>query len=218
MKRTLFVLMMMVCAVMMSCNPTPDDGNDLGNGTSNIGEVDGHEYVDLGLPSGLKWATCNVGATSPEEYGDYFAWGEIEAKDEYTAEKCSTYGVVMNDISGNVQYDAASANWGESWRMPTRFEYRELLQNTKKTWTTQNGVNGYSMKSTINGDSIFFPAAGYRYGLSFCFGSESEGNYWCSTPIELEIYVANNIDFSSADYVMSCDYRFYGRTIRPVVK
>ena len=93
---------------------------------------DGHEYVDLGLPSGLKWATCNVGASKPEDFGNYYAWGETSPKDEYTEDNCSTYEKQINDISGNAQYDAARANWGGKWRLPTKSEMQELRY--KCTW------------------------------------------------------------------------------------
>ena len=86
----------------------------------------GHEWVDLGLPSGVKWATCNVGASDPWEYGDYFAWGETSPKSEYTKENSKTYNRNMGDISGNPNYDAARANWGGSWRIPTKKEFHEL--------------------------------------------------------------------------------------------
>ena len=95
---------------IMSCEKEPE----------NI--INGHEYVDLGLPSGLKWATCNVGANTPEEYGNYYAWGEIVPKTDYSDENCATLGKQLSDISGNANYDAATANWGASWRMPTKEE------------------------------------------------------------------------------------------------
>ena len=87
-------------------------------------ELNGHEWVDLGLS--VRWATCNVGASVPSGYGDYYAWGEIETKMEYTEENSVTYGVELDDISGNPQYDVATANWGEGWRMPTEQELDEL--------------------------------------------------------------------------------------------
>ena len=107
-----------------------DDGDDSGSDS----EIAGHEYVDLGLPSGLKWATCNVGAEKPEDYGDYFAWGEIETKSEYTESNSLTHGKQMDDISGDVQYDVAAANWGDSWRMPTKDEMIELVSNCEWEW------------------------------------------------------------------------------------
>ncbi|MBO7283756.1 MAG: PEGA domain-containing protein, partial [Bacteroidales bacterium] len=107
--------------------------------------INGHEYVDLGLPSGLKWATCNVGASSPEEYGDYYAWGEIETKSEYTKDNSKTRGKSMSDISGNTMYDVACAKWGGSWRLPTKKELEELESKCKWEWTTINGKKGYKV-------------------------------------------------------------------------
>ena len=118
---------------------------------------DGHEYVDLGLS--VKWATCNVGASKPEEYGDYFAWGETSTKEEYTEENSLTYGKKMSDIAGNAQYDAARANWGGSWRMPTEYEWQELIDKCKWEWGKVTGVKVNKVTGP-NGNSIFLPAAG----------------------------------------------------------
>ena len=129
-----------------------------------------HDYVDLGLPSGTLWATCNVGANSPEEYGDYFAWGETETKDNYdcdtykwgtaaydtifngwyleTLTKYNTdsgYGTVDNKTTLTLADDAARANWGGKWRMPTDAEWEELMNSCTWTWTTLNGVKGYTV-------------------------------------------------------------------------
>jgi hypothetical protein len=129
----------------------------------------GHEYVDLGLPSGTLWASCNVGATSPEEYGDYFAWGETSTKSDYTISNSITSGLSISelesrgiiDASGNLTaaYDAATANWGDKWRMPTLDEIKELVNQCTWEWTTQNGVNGCKVVGP-NSNSIFLPAAG----------------------------------------------------------
>ena len=128
----------------------------------------GHEFVDLGLPSGTKWATCNVGATTPEGFGDYFAWGETEPKDFYnwnTYKHCvengdyysvnsycpnSDIGVEDNRTILDAEDDAASANWGGSWRMPTKKEQDELINNCIWVWTGQNGKSGYKIISKIN--------------------------------------------------------------------
>ena len=128
MKRILLILAIITGAMIVSCNPDDDDNNNNGGNNGN-GQHNGHEYVDIGLPSGLKWATCNVGASSPEDYGDYFAWGETSPKAEYTWENSVTYGEQMSDISGNAQYDAATANWGGSWRMPTKEQMEELVEH-----------------------------------------------------------------------------------------
>ena len=177
------------------------------------GTENGHDYVDLGLPSGLKWATCNVGASSPEEYGDYFAWGETTTKSEYTEENSLTYGKQMNDISGNLQYDAATANWGGDWRMPTYDELNELLNNCTWTWITQNGVNGYKVTSKKNGNSIFLPAAGYRNGASL-YDAGDYSYYWSSAPYYNRY--AYYLHFGSSIHNVNSSYRYNGRTVRPV--
>ena len=137
--------------------------------------ANGHEYVDLGLS--VKWATMNVGATSPEEYGYYFAWGETEPKDYYhssTYKWCngsynnltkycidSDFGTVDNKTVLDLADDAAHINWGGAWRMPTVEEQQELLNNCTWTWTTQNGVNGYLVTSKKNGNSFFLACSGF---------------------------------------------------------
>ena len=178
--------------------------------------VKSHEYVDLGLPSGIKWATCNVGANAPEEYGDYFAWGEIIPKESYTEDNCLTYGKSMTDISGNSQYDAATANWGGAWRMPTKAEQQELLNNCTWEWTTLNDVHGYKVTGP-NGNSIFLPAAGFRSGTS-SFDVGSGGRYWSSTPTVDDGDCAWDLYFGSGNYCWCWDYRYYGQSVRPVLE
>ena len=178
-------------------------------------EINGHEYVDLGLPSGLLWATCNVGATSAEAYGDYFAWGEVNTKDTYTEANSLTYGMQMNDITGNPQYDAAAANWGGDWRMPTYDELKELKDNCTWTWTTQNGVNGYKVTSKVNSKYIFLPAAGFRDGSSL-YRVGSRGCCWGSTPFGSYGVDAYNLTFDSGDHYMYYCNRYYGQSVRPV--
>ena len=176
--------------------------------------IGGYDYVDLGLPSGLKWATCNIGASSPEEYGNYYAWGETEPKSTYTEYNSITYGEQMGDISGDPEYDAATANWGSTWRMPTEEECEELVDECTWQWTTQNGVNGYKVIGP-NGNHIFLPAAGYRDGSSLSIAGES-GSYWSSTPDSDDDY-AFNLYFDSSNYgVYYYTNRYYGRSVRPV--
>ena len=174
-----------------------------------------YEYVDLGLPSGLKWATHNIGATAPEEYGNYYAWGEIVPKETYTQENSETFGEYMDDISGNVQYDAATCNWSGDWRIPTNNEMQELIDNCTWTWTTQNGVDGYNVASKVNSNSIFLPAAGYRYGTSLDAGNY--GRYWGSTPYTDDTsYFLDFIRYSSITHRVVATHRYSGYSIRPV--
>jgi hypothetical protein len=188
-----------------------------------------HEYVDLGLS--VKWATCNVGATKPEEYGDYFAWGETQPKDYYdwsTYKWCngsyntltkynnsSSYGTVDNKTQLELSDDAARANWGGSWRMPTRAEQDELRENCTWTWTTQNGVNGYKVTSKKNGNSIFLPAAGYRYDSSL-YDAGSHGHYWSSSLYTGSPNYAYDLSFYSDIVDWSYGSRYVGFTVRPV--
>ncbi len=181
------------------------------------GMINGHEYVDLGLPSGVKWATCNVGASSPSDYGDYFAWGETTPKSEYTIENCKTLDKSIGDISGNSQYDAARANWGGSWRLPSKKECEELRDKCTWTWTTQGGHNGYKVTGS-NGKSIFLPVAGLRGESSLGRARAGDsGYYWSSTPLEYSTQSAYYLCFySSGHRVAWYYYRSSGRSVRPV--
>ena len=118
-----------------------------------------HTYVDLGLPSGTLWATCNIGATNPEDNGDYFAWGETKTKNDYSVD---TYTYHDNPETLTPSHDAATANWGSDWCMPTIQQINERAEECTWTWTTRNGKKGYEIMGK-NGNSIFLPAAGYRY-------------------------------------------------------
>ena len=190
-----------------------------------------HEYVDLGLS--VKWATCNVGAIKPEEYGDYFAWGETQPKSTYSNYSWSTYkycngssstltkyntsssfGTVDNKTTLELSDDAARANWGGSWRMPTDAEITELRMQCTWKWTTLNGVYGYKVSSRKNGNSIFLPAAGYRDGWSLD-DAGSRGYYWSSSlfadyPSDaLGVYFESGIMGNNGD-------RYCGFSVRPV--
>ena len=199
-------------------DPNPNTGN--------------HEYVDLGLS--VKWATCNVGAAKPEEYGDYFAWGETQPKNTYdwsTYKWCngsyntltkynnsSSYGTVDNKTVLDKTDDAAAVNWGGSWRMPTEEELTELHEQCTWTWTTQNGVYGYkvtSKKSGYTNKSIFLPAAGYRLDGSLAWEGWY-GHYWSSS-----LYMGNplgawRVFFESSAASRYHDHRRYGFSVRPV--
>ncbi len=178
-------------------------------------KYNGREWVDLGLPSGIKWATCNVGADKPEECGNYYAWGETETKSEYTADNYATWRKNLGDISGDSLYDAARRNWGGSWRMPTKAECQELVDNCTWTWTTQGGHNGYKVTSKKNGNSIFLPASGYR-SRSSLFDQGKVGDYWSSTPRESSTDRACGLYFYSGDHLVGWSYRRIGLTVRPV--
>ena len=191
----------------------------------------GYEYVDLGLPSGLKWATCNVGAETPEEYGNYYAWGETQPAPgfNYIESNCATYGLSISELQsqgyidneGNLtsSHDAATANWGGSWRMPTEAEQQELSNNCTWEWTTQNNVNGCRVTGP-NGSCIFLPAAGLRHGSSL-YDDGSIGYFFSSTPYDFNYgsYYACRLYFYYGDeYVHWGDDRYYGLTIRPITE
>ena len=180
------------------------------------GTINGYDYVDLGLPSGLKWATCNVGARSPEQYGDHYAWGELNTSKYYDEEYCEAWGLEMDDISDDSAYDVARAKWGSGWRMPTRSEFKELIDKCKWEWVVLVGKNGY-MVTGPNGNSIFLPAAGYRYE-SELIGRGKISSYWSSTSSghwgdEKAVCLEANDRYHkiSDDY-----YRAYGLSVRPV--
>jgi len=214
MKRTLKRLSLVMIAaalVFTGCKKDQEEENGgNGGGTTNANP----ECVDLGLPSGTKWATFNVGASQPHEYGNYYAWGETTTKSEYTEENSVTMWQQISDFSGNATYDAARANWGGTWRMPTKAEIEELRNNCTWTWTTQNGVNGYRVTGS-NGNSIFLPAAGCCDGSSR-YSVGEDGGYWSSTPDESYTNYAYELFFGSGYHFVHWGYRGYGRTVRPV--
>ncbi|MBR5238501.1 MAG: fimbrillin family protein [Paludibacteraceae bacterium] len=194
----------------------------------------GHEYVDLGLPSGIKWATCNVGATAPEEYGDYFAWAETEVKEYYdwsmykycvddydnltkycTDSEYGKDGFVDDKTVFGIEDDVAAVNWGGAWRMPTKVEQDELRNNCDWTWTTQNGVNGCKVTGP-NGNSIFIPAAGYMEDDELYDVNET-GSYWSSSLYTNSPECAYSVYFESRrPKGWSYDERYYGYSVRPV--
>ena len=214
------------------------------------GTANGHDYVDLGLPSGTKWATCNVGATKPEEYGNYYQWGEIEPgnNDYYWADyqwaigrqegwdnifealtKYNTdanYGTVDNKTELELADDAARANWGGTWRMPTDDEWTELRENCEWTWAVGcyqdkngNGKNGYIVKGP-NGNFIFLPAAGYGWEYNRLYAGD-EGYYWSNLLNSDDPRQAWGVHFSSDDvgrYGGGYRYRCWGLSVRPVCK
>lgn len=175
------------------------------------------EMIDLGLS--VKWASHNVGASSPDGFGGYYAWGETEEKSDYDLDTYKYYQNrsivnIGSNISGT-QYDVAHVKWGGSWRMPTLDEIRELVENCSWKWTTYNGVKG-QLVTGPNGNSIFLPAAGTRVGTSV-LGVGDNGYYWSARQDGSNSYLAYNLFFYSPGYDWyRSNHRRYGHTVRPV--
>jgi len=227
-----FVLAAFVPALslsLVSCEPENESDNE--DTTDNLESSDTSDYeaVDLGLS--VKWASCNVGATVPEEYGGYYAWGETEEKtdcswttykwcngSEYSMTKYCTdshWGTVDNKITLDPEDDVAHVKWGGGWRMPTLSEIQELCNDCSWEWTSVNGVNGYKVIGT-NGNSIFLPAAGNG-------GADAEdfrgmfGSYWSATLGNMGCQGANDLSFHySGRRECSGTYRYVTCTVRPV--
>lgn len=178
--------------------------------TPTPGQLNGHAYVDLGLPSGTLWATCNVGAETPEGYGNYYAWGEILTKSEYSL---SSYTYSNNPTTLPTDADVAYIDWGVGWRMPTVYETRELNENCTWTWTEQNGVEGYIIEG-INGNSIFLPAVSYRHDDNL--GGAGEYGYWSSSLYTNDFSYAWAIRFYWDFHGVYYSGRSDGFTVRPV--
>ncbi|MBR4847937.1 MAG: hypothetical protein IKV07_01095 [Bacteroidaceae bacterium] len=183
-----------------------------------------YKAVDLGLS--VKWATHNVGARKPEEYGGYYAWGETSLKPSYNLDNSVTYGLSYSELrslsiigsDGNLtaEYDAARANWGGDWRMPTKAEQDELRTKCTWQWTTLNGVNGYNVTGP-NGNSIFLPAAGYRSGADV-YNRGSYGRYWSSSLSSDSNYYAYILHFYYINYYWNNNSHYYGQSVRPVTE
>ena len=225
-------------------NNTAADVN--GDGEINIADVNAvidiilnlvveeeHEWVDLGLPSGTLWATCNVGASSPEELGSYFAWGETATKDFYdwstykwcnnnymkmtkycTVSNYGNDGFVDNKTELDLEDDAAYVNWGPSWRIPSYEQFEELCTSCTSLWTQHNGVNGL-MFTGPNGNNLFLPATGMLWGKGLG-GVGADGYYWSRTlynyPNDAFILIFKSNVLSYWD----CSYRSIGLTVRAV--
>lgn len=200
----------------------------------------GHEYVNLGLPSGTLWATCNVGADNPEVYGDFFAWGETEPKETYNwstykyslddqyhlTKYCCTSYYGNNGFTDNLstlleEDDAAAVNWGEGWCMPTEEQWRELMENTTSNYATLNGVNGHLFTAS-NGKKLFLPAAGAQYSN----GNEWEGQvgYYSSSSVKTDAschawhfyFVYPYIYYIPPYMTIDHNARYAGLSVRPV--
>lgn len=205
-------------------------------GNSDDGQGDdadaNHEWVDLGLPSGTLWATCNVGASKPEEYGDYFAWGETSGfnsgKTEFSWATYKYYDTTIKNVTKYSYYhektelepgdDAATVNWGSGWQMPSIAQCSELINsyNTTRSWTTLNGVNGVMIISKSNGKRLFLPATGGRHGTSLDFAGD-DGCYW-SRSVNLERSDRGKLlSVSSMNTIVTGgNPRCNGHSVRPV--
>ena len=192
---------------------------------------DGHECVDLGLPSGTLWATMNVGANNPEDYGDYFAWGETDPKQRYEwgtykfgtsmalTKYCteSDFGTIDNLTELEPADDAATVNWGPAWRMPSIEQMNELVTECDWLWQTVNGVNGYMLTSKHNGNKLFLPAAGCHMESSI-YGAGVDGAYWSRSLETTFPCDAGYLVLHSSGYVYYCAIydRYFGQSVRPV--
>ena len=232
MKATRFyALLALLMVFAVSCNK-PDEPNNGGNNNSGNGEnsLNDHEYVDLGLPSGTLWATCNVGADTPNDFGNYFAWGETQPKATYS---WNTYKYCMSSSDNLTKYcydsnygnngfkdfllvlkaedDAATANWGSGWCIPTNEQWIELYQNTTQT----NSTNGVFFTAS-NGKSLFLPAAGGRRDDELNYADHG-CLYWSSSIGLDKPYNAEHYDTYLVNYTTNYGGgRFFGRSVRPV--
>ena len=215
---------MMACMAMALCVSCKKDDPSSGGDSECSGSIEGYYYVDLGLPSGTLWATCNIGAFSPYENGSYFAWGETVPKDngfyDWTNYKWSTgddghytkYNPDDNKTVLDPEDDAARVNWGGGWRMPTRDEMVELTEKCQWKWV-------WMIKSFLitgpNGNSIILPAAGYIHGGGHYHVNE-ECRYWSNTLIPKSIDDAYFLcgEYRHVDVTTGC--RYFGRSVRPV--
>lgn len=230
-----------IVVVIFGCTKDPNNGgnnngsNEGGSGGSNNGNnLNGHAYVDLGLPSGTLWAISNVGAGMPEAYGYYFAWGETTPKTTYnwnTYKYCNGAYNQLNKYCSLSDYgnngflddltillpidDAATVNWGNGWRTPTYNEWNELVAYCTQTWIVQNGVNGRLFVAP-NGNRLFLPAAGRRMDGELG-GVSTIGGYWSSSLDTESPDVAGDFYFGSNNYYVEYDVaRYFGFSVRPV--
>lgn len=169
----------------------------------------GYQWVDLGLPSGNKWATCNLGAKSSEEFGNTYQWAKTTPKIGESHQRNETSGKKMSSISGTKSYDAASAQWGSTWKMPTKADFQELMEHCTWEYTTLGRVTGLKAISKKNGNYIFFPIE----------INETMANYWSATPS------TSSDNYSAVTFLMykdmvgpSSKYRKDSFPIRPITK
>lgn len=198
------------CALLLLNDTTIYKGELMSFATSKI-EISKEQKVDLGLS--VKWAGYNIGAKSPEEFGDYFGWGDITGMVKST--KYSDYSFVESKKEEyNPEYDIATSMWGSEWRMPSLDEVKELLDKCTWTWIKYGNVNGYAVTGP-NGNTLFLPAAGCRYGNTICVMGE-RGSYWigdiCNSYKAYYLYFNNK--YHGYNYFLC----YGGRSVRAVVK
>ena len=244
MKRTVFLLLSFVFVTLSASSAAPLKGDVNGDGAVDVADIAtvidimagkggdtpemqyyttcpdaNHPHlIDLGLPSGTMWACCNVGAGTPEESGDFFAWGETKPKDVYSLTNYTYfnfdtgYDFIGYDIAGTV-YDAATANWSIFWQMPSTAQCMELAEECVSVWTTQNGING-RLFTGQNGGTLFLPAAGGVEGDGVVFNAGKYGYYWSSSfnssGTAFDLYIR-----SDGIYSWNVN-RDEGKTVRPV--
>lgn len=181
-----------------------------------IGTLNGHDWVDLGLPSGTRWATCNVGASAIQDCGYYLSWGgQYIPKDEiYSRQNAPLFGKNVGDISGNISYDAARSKWGGQWRMPTKSEFLELAQYCEGKIGMVNGVKGCIITGP-NGNSIFIPYNSVKSG-GIKFDSAISVTIWLSTQSDSEMAYLLSFD-DEGFHTSSCNNKNVGYPIRPVL-
>ena len=207
MKRLFITLSTIFVAFMADAQSCPDDNHP--------------HAIDLGLPSGTKWACCNVGATIPEERGGYYAWGETEEKEVYDwasytlcEGRANTSQNLGSDIAGT-SYDVAHVKWGGGWQMPSMEQLEELIHNCPYTWTVMDGVNG-TLFTGSNGGTLFMPAAGQRWkNESNCVGNN--GFFWTSTQLKYSVDDAYSLMFFVYDAVTDFNFRGLGFSVRPIM-
>lgn len=170
-----------------------------------------HEYVDLGLPSGIKWAMCNLGATSPKDYGNYYTWGSKKHSAGYVSRDSISYN---SSIAGNIQYDVATAEWGVEWRIPTKKDFEELFDYCTFKQVRKDGVRGYLVVSKKNDNQIFLPAAGYYFNCRL-YNAGYEWHYWSATPFN-DLSALCFYSEKDQSFMLFPQGRDVGRNIRPV--
>lgn len=203
-----FIVVIAFFATLSSCTKTESPKSD-----SNA--------IDLGLS--VKWAACNLGATAPEEYGQYFAWAEISEKKEYTWSNCKycsdDYGYEFTKYTGKTDVlqnsdDAANVLLGDGWRIPTAEEFEELINKCKWTLETVGGHSGYTVTGP-NGNSIFLPFAGFKNEDGF-LESGKGGYYWSANIYEYHNSLADDLEITPSVTIVGYFDRCNGQTIRPV--